>query len=234
MANLIAVPRPEVIPLSSGYLDPDLQPTEALGAALSRAARRPASWGRVPAEGKEELRAWFAKEAGGELRAGDMTVCAGAQEALATVFRGLGERGDAALVESPTYLGAIAAARDAGMKVVPVPADEDGVRPDLLSAAFERTGAKLFYCQPLHANPHGAVLSEARRAEVMDIVRSSGRVPGRGRLGARLHHRRHRAADAGLAGHRRPRRVRALADQGRRAGAARRRRSVPAGLRAPG
>ncbi len=174
VANLIAVPRPEVIPLSSGYLDPDLQPTEALGAALSRAARRPASWGRVPAEGKEELRAWFAKEAGGELRAGDMTVCAGAQEALATVFRGLGERGDAALVESPTYLGAIAAARDAGMKVVPVPADEDGVRPDLLSAAFERTGAKIFYCQPLHANPHGAVLSEARRAEVMDIVRRAG------------------------------------------------------------
>src|SRR5688500_408572 len=48
VANLIAVPKPEVIPLTSGYLDPDLQPTEALGAALSRAARRPAAWGRVP------------------------------------------------------------------------------------------------------------------------------------------------------------------------------------------
>ncbi|WP_090068210.1 PLP-dependent aminotransferase family protein [Lentzea flaviverrucosa] len=174
VANLVAVPKPEAIPLTSGYLDPDLQPTDALGAALSRAARRPASWGRVPVEGKEELRAWFAKEAGGELRAGDITVCAGAQEALATVFRGLGERGDAVLVESPTYLGAIAAARDAGLKVVPVPADQDGVRPDLLQAAFERTGAKVFYCQPLHANPHGAVLSDERRAEVMRIVRGVG------------------------------------------------------------
>lgn len=174
VANLLAVPKPEAIPLSSGYLDPELQPADALGAALGRAARRPASWGRVPTEGKEELRAWFAREAGGALRAGDMTVCAGAQEALATVFRGLGERGDAALVESPTYLGAIAAARDAGLKVVPVPADEDGVRTDLLKAAFERTKAKLFYCQPLHANPHGAVLSASRRAEVMDIVREAG------------------------------------------------------------
>ncbi|WP_112228613.1 aminotransferase-like domain-containing protein [Lentzea atacamensis] len=174
VANLLAVPKPEAIPLSSGYLDPDLQPAEALGAALSRAARRPASWGRVPVEGREELRAWFAKEAGGELRAGDMTVCAGAQEALATVFRGLGDRGDAVLVESPTYLGAIAAARDAGLKVVPVPADQDGVRPDLLQAAFERTGAKLFYCQPLHANPHGAVLSEQRRPEVVRVVRAAG------------------------------------------------------------
>ena len=61
VANLLAVPKPEAIPLSSGYLDPDLQPTEALGLALSRAARRPASWGRVPVEGREELRACFAK-----------------------------------------------------------------------------------------------------------------------------------------------------------------------------
>ncbi|MEV6237912.1 PLP-dependent aminotransferase family protein [Lentzea sp. NPDC051838] len=174
VANLVAVPKPEVIPLSSGYLDPDLQPTEALGAALSRAARRPASWGRVPVEGKEELRAWFAKEAGGELRAGDMTVCAGAQEALATVFRGLADRQDTVLVESPTYLGAIAAARDAGLKVVPVPADEHGVRPDLLKAAFEHTKAKLFYCQPLHANPHGATLSDERRPEVAKIIRDNG------------------------------------------------------------
>ncbi|KOV82285.1 PLP-dependent aminotransferase family protein [Nocardia sp. NRRL S-836] len=174
VANLLAVPKPEVIQLSSGYLDPDLQPTEALGAALTRAARRPASWGRVPVEGSEELRAWFAREAGGELRAGDMTVCAGAQEALATVFRGLGERGGTVLVESPTYLGAIAAARDAGLKVVPVPADEDGVRPELLQAAFTHTGAKLFYCQPLHANPHGGVLSDDRRPEVLRIVAAAG------------------------------------------------------------
>lgn len=174
VSRLTAVPRAEVLQLSSGYLDPALQPVEALGAALSRAARRPTSWGRVPVEGREELRAWFAREAGGDLRAGDMTVCAGAQPALATVFRGLAEPGDVVLVEAPTYLGAIAAARDAGLRVVPVPADADGVRPDLLAAAFERTGARLFYCQPLYANPHGAVLSAARRPEVFAAVRAAG------------------------------------------------------------
>ncbi|MBP2323956.1 DNA-binding transcriptional MocR family regulator [Kibdelosporangium banguiense] len=174
LSSLIAVPRAEVIQLSSGYLDPDLQPVDALGAALARAARRPSAWGRVPVEGREELRAWFAREAGGELRAGDMTVCPGAQPALATLFRGLGEPGDVVLVESPTYLGAIAAARDAGLRVVPVPADSDGVRPDLLASAFARTGARLFYCQPLYANPHGAVLSAERRPEVFEVVRAAG------------------------------------------------------------
>jgi DNA-binding transcriptional MocR family regulator len=101
-------------------------------------------------------------------------VCAGAQPALATLFRGFCEPGDVVLVEAPTYLGAMAAARDAGLRVVPVPADSDGVRPDLLAAAFARTGARLFYCQPLYANPHGAVLSAERRPEVFKAVRDAG------------------------------------------------------------
>lgn len=174
VASLVAIPRPEVVQLSSGYLDPELQPVAALGAALSRAARRPATWGRVPLEGREELRSWFAREAGGEFRAGDMIICPGAQAALSAVFRGLTEPGDTVLLEAPTYLGAIAIARDAGLKVVPVPTDADGVRPDLLATAFERTGARLFYSQPLHANPHGAVLSAQRRSEVFAIVRAAG------------------------------------------------------------
>ncbi len=174
LTSLITVPRPEVIQLSSGYLDPSLQPVEALGAALARAARRPTAWGRMPVEGREELRTWFAREAGGAFRAGDITLSSGAQPGLATVFRGFGEPGEVVLVEAPTYLGAVAAARDAGLRVVPVPADADGVRPDLLDAAFRRTGARMFYCQPLHANPHGAVLALDRRAEVFAAVRRAG------------------------------------------------------------
>ena len=37
-----------------------------VGAALARAARRTGAWERGPVEGREELRAWFAREAGGE------------------------------------------------------------------------------------------------------------------------------------------------------------------------
>jgi DNA-binding transcriptional MocR family regulator len=82
--------------------------------------------------------------------------------------------GDAVLVESPTYLGAIVAARAAGLRVVPVPADADGVRPDLLAEALRRTGARVVYCQPLYANPHGSVLAADRRAAVLDAVRAAG------------------------------------------------------------
>ena len=174
MQALLALPPAGAIPLSGGYLDADLQPTAALGAALARAARQPASWQRGPVEGRADLRAWFAREAGGGLRADDMVICPGGQAGLSSALRALTAPGDSLLVESPTYRGALAAARACGLRVVPVPADSDGVRPDQLAAAFARTGARLFYCQPLYANPHGATLAGHRRAQVADAVRDAG------------------------------------------------------------
>lgn len=174
MQALLAIPRPGAISLSSGYLDADLQPVAALGGALARAARHPAAWQRSPAQGREDLRAWFAREAGGALRADDIVICPGGQAALSTAFRALAAPGETVLMESPTYLGALAAARAAGLRVVPVPTDADGVRPDLLAAALDRSGARLFYCQPLFANPHGTTLAQHRRAAVAEAVRAAG------------------------------------------------------------
>jgi DNA-binding transcriptional MocR family regulator len=162
------------IPLSNGYPDESLQPTGLLATAMARAARRPGSWAAIPTEGVERLRGWFAQQAGGHFRAHDVVVTPGAQAALATALRVLAPPGAPVLVESPTYLGLIAAARMAGQRVVPVPADRDGVRPDLLAASLRSTGAKVVVLQPLYANPHGAVLAADRRAAVLDAVRDAG------------------------------------------------------------
>jgi DNA-binding transcriptional MocR family regulator len=174
LQELLAMPRGHAIALSGGYLHPDLQPLAALGAALARAARRPETWGRLAVEGLEPLRAWFAREAGGHVRPHDVVIGAGGQPALATAFRALAAPGEPVLLESPTYLGAIAAVRAAGLRVVPVPTDEHGVRPELLASAFALTGARVFYCQPLHANPTGATLSPERRLAVLEAVAAAG------------------------------------------------------------
>jgi DNA-binding transcriptional MocR family regulator len=78
------------------------------------------------------------------------------------------------VVESPTYVGAIVAAGAAGLRVVPVPSDAGGVRPDHLASALRRTGARLFFSQPLYANPHGATLEPQRRTAVLDAVADAG------------------------------------------------------------
>ncbi|MET9884241.1 PLP-dependent aminotransferase family protein [Streptomyces sp. NPDC006430] len=170
----LAAPPPGVIELNGGYLHPSLQPERAMAAALARAGRRPGAWGRPPMEGLPELRDWFAREIGGAVVAADVLVTAGGQSALTTALRALAPPGAPILVESPTYPGLLAIARASGCRPVPVPVDAEGVRPELLAAAFEATGARVFVCQPLFQNPTGAVLAPARRTEVLRIARAAG------------------------------------------------------------
>ncbi|MFF0435864.1 PLP-dependent aminotransferase family protein [Streptomyces sp. NPDC004327] len=170
----LAAPPPGVIEFNGGYLHPALQPERALAAALARAGRRPGAWGRPPADGLPELRAWFAREIGGSVTAAEVLVTAGGQSALTTALRALAAPGTPVLVESPTYPGMLAVARAAGLRPVPVPTDADGIRPDLLEAAFRATGARVVVCQPLFQNPTGAALIAERRAAVVRIARAAG------------------------------------------------------------
>jgi DNA-binding transcriptional MocR family regulator len=170
LVSLLAAPGPGVISLSTGYLPEDLQPVAALVAAAQRAARRPGVWHREASTGLEPLRRWFAQEGGAGYEAHETIICPGTQGALSAAFRALAGAGDAVVLESPTYLGAIAAAQAAQLRIFPVPVDAEGVRPELLEEVLQRSGARLFYCQPAHANPSGAVLGEARRAQVLEVA----------------------------------------------------------------
>ncbi|OKJ16063.1 aminotransferase-like domain-containing protein [Kitasatospora sp. CB01950] len=172
--SALAPAPPEVIDLNSGYPHPSLLPERALAGALSRAGRRPGAWGRPPVEGLPELRGWFAREVGGGVTAAEVLVTAGGQSALTTALRSLAPPGAPVLVESPTYPGVLAIARAAGLRPVPVPVDEDGVRPERLAEAFAVSGARLFVCQPLFHNPTGAVLGAGRRRAVLDAAKRAG------------------------------------------------------------
>ena len=158
--------------LSSGYPAPELQPTVELGAAASRAVRRPGSWALPPPEGLPELRQLLGAAVGAEGR--DVLVVPGGQAGLSTAMRALTGPGSAVLVEVPTYVGALAAARAAGLRPLPVPTDGGGLRADLLDEAFARSGARLLYLQPTYANPTGSVLAPDRRAAVLAAARRAG------------------------------------------------------------
>jgi DNA-binding transcriptional MocR family regulator len=163
-----------VISLAAGYLHPSLMPQAALRAALARAARLPDAWDRPPTAGLPGLRSWFAQAAAPGFDARDVLITSGGQSALSAVFRALVPAGAPLLVESPTYPGALAVARAAGLRPVPVPADPDGVIPAHLDEAFARTGAQAVYCQPAYHNPTGAVLAAARRPEVLSAAAAAG------------------------------------------------------------
>jgi DNA-binding transcriptional MocR family regulator len=175
LERLVDPPPPDSIGLISGFPDERLQPVGLLAAATARAARRPHAWSRLPSSGLPELRGYLAAEAGGgQLTEQNVLIASGGQAALSAVFRHLCAPGDPLIVESPTYVGALAAARAAGLVLVPVPGDADGVLPDALADAFARTGSRLAYLQPRYANPHGSVLAPDRREPVLLAAARAG------------------------------------------------------------
>lgn len=170
----VAEPAAGMLPLASGYPDPTLQPTAELAKVAARVMRTGRAWTRAPVEGLPELRAWFARGIGPELDPDDVLIVPGGQAGITTTLAALTRPGQPLLVESPTYLGAISAARALGLQLVPVPCDEHGLRVDLLADAFETSGARVLYVQPTFANPTGATLSPERRAAVLALARKHG------------------------------------------------------------
>ncbi|WP_433701369.1 PLP-dependent aminotransferase family protein [Nocardiopsis sp. CA-288880] len=169
------------VALHSGYPDRELLPERLVRGAFTRAARGASAVARPPDAGLPDLRAWFATELGADSPAGvappapgDAVVLPGSQSGLSTAFRALVGAGRPLLVESPTYWGALLAAAQSGVRVVPVPSGAGGPDPDALVRAFERTGASAFYAQPNFANPTGARWSPDLADRVLDTVRRSG------------------------------------------------------------
>ncbi|PTT63345.1 aminotransferase-like domain-containing protein [Arthrobacter sp. HMWF013] len=169
------------IAFHSGYPDRELLPERLVRAALTRAARGDAALSRPPAAGLPELQSWFAHELGASTPAGitpptpsDVIVLPGSQSGLSSIFRALVGAGQPLLMESPTYWGAILAAAQTGVRVVPVPSGPEGPDPAELARAFEETGARVFYAQPNYSNPTGAQWAPGRGEEVLELLRRHG------------------------------------------------------------
>jgi len=171
----------DLIALHAGYPDRELLPERLVRSALTRAARADAALDRAPAAGLPELQSWFARELAAATPVdvtppsrNDVVVLPGSQSGLSSIFRALVPTGQPLLLESPTYWGAILAAQQAGVRLVPVPSGPDGPDPTELSRAFEETGARVFYAQPNYANPTGAQWPTALHDQVLAVVRTHG------------------------------------------------------------
>ncbi len=172
---------PDAIGLHSGYPARSLLPERLVRAAITRATRTDAAMTRSPATGLPELQAWFANELATAAPAGittpsprDALIVSGSQSGLSSIFRALVGPGQPLLIESPSYWGAILAAEQAGVILVPIPAGADGPAAEDVDRGFARTGARAFYAQPTFANPTGAQWPTQIATAVLDIVRRHG------------------------------------------------------------
>jgi DNA-binding transcriptional MocR family regulator len=102
-----------------------------------------------------------------------LVICPGTQNALFNLLIALTSPGNVVLTEALTYPGIRAAAGYAGVRLVGVPMDENGVVPDALEAACRRHAPKAVYLIPTIHNPTTATMPLSRRQEVAEILRRS-------------------------------------------------------------
>ena len=84
------------------------------------------------------------------------------------------QRGDTALLEDPTYFGAIDACRAVGARIATVPVGPGGAAPAAIRARMTAAGARLIYLTTTFQNPTGTVMPVQARKDLARMVAEFG------------------------------------------------------------
>jgi 2-aminoadipate transaminase len=172
--------QPDVISLAGGLPAPELFPVDEYRRAfewvLESDGAQALQYG--PSEGYRPLRELLAERLarfGIGCSCDDLLITNGSQQALDLIGKMLLDPGDAALVEKPTYLGALQAFNQYQARYAVVGMDEDGMCVDeverLLGQPQGRGGRiKFIYALPNFQNPTGRTMSLARRRHLVALA----------------------------------------------------------------
>jgi len=106
-----------------------------------------------------------------EATADEILIAGGSTQALDIACRVFLEPGDAVIVESPTFLGALEIFSLFEVEVIPVTMDADGMRMDELESILLSHGnAKIIYTIPTFHNPTGITMSLERRQQLVALA----------------------------------------------------------------
>ena len=102
--------------------------------------------------------------------ADEVLVTTGCQQALSLVAGAFLQQGEPALIESPTFPGALDALRTAGARLVSVPVGAEGVKPSEVRQLLARTQARLVHVTPTFNNPTGALIPAEERQRLARLA----------------------------------------------------------------
>jgi DNA-binding transcriptional MocR family regulator len=104
----------------------------------------------------------------------DVLVLTGSTQGITLVAQSLAEPGDEIVVEAPTYPGALQIFQIAGLRAIPVPVDEDGMRVDHVEAILRTRRPRFVYTMPSIHNPTGVTMNADRRDRLVTLARRFG------------------------------------------------------------
>jgi DNA-binding transcriptional MocR family regulator len=100
-----------------------------------------------------------------------IVISAGAQACLASCLSTIAAHGDRMFIEPLTYPTMRPIARQLGLHLKPLEADDGGVIPESLEKAAHHGDTRLLYIVPTLHNPTTVTLSKARREAIAEIAR---------------------------------------------------------------
>jgi 2-aminoadipate transaminase len=109
----------------------------------------------------------------------EILITSGSSQGLDLINALLLNKGDTVLIEQETYGSALTRIAKLGATAIGVPLDEEGLRLDVVKEKLEELKGKgvvpkYIYTIPTVQNPTGAIMGEARRAELIKIARDYG------------------------------------------------------------
>jgi 2-aminoadipate transaminase len=100
----------------------------------------------------------------------DIFISAGISSALDLLCTLFTQAGDTIFVEETTYFVAPKIFADHHLKIVPIAMDENGLMIESLEENLKQFKPKFLYTIPIHHNPTGSTLADARRARLIELA----------------------------------------------------------------
>lgn len=183
-ALFATVSRPEVVSLAGGMPDVSALNNQLIRDAFDSLMKNRSQFalqygpGQGDARLREQILEIMALE-GIEGKVENLMITTGSQHALELIADLFLDQGDVALVESPSYVGAVGIFRHKEAHIEHVYTDSDGISPEAVAEAADRMVAdgkkvKLLYLVTNFANPSGVTLSEDRRDRLIQVCKERG------------------------------------------------------------
>ncbi|WP_040289223.1 PLP-dependent aminotransferase family protein [Alicyclobacillus hesperidum] len=160
------------INLARGEMSSELWPSEHLRVLAAHLSPR-LQLGYGDPRGEESLRAavsgHLAAQHAIQVPENRILITAGSQQGLLLVIQSLLRPGDAVALEKPSYAYSLPLFASAGIRMFPIPVDEEGLIPDEVIVLHRRHKIRMVFVTPTYQNPTGTVLTSERRQRLIEI-----------------------------------------------------------------
>ncbi len=169
--------QPDIISFAGGLPSPEFFPVEEMkkvaDKVLTEDGRKAMQYSTT--EGFETFRQQIAdmmkKHNGINVDKNDILITSGSQQGLDFSGRVFLDKGDAVLMESPSYLGAINAFKTCEPRFIEIETDDSGMKTEQLEAVLAKEDrAKMIYVIPDFQNPSGRTWTLEKRKAFMDVI----------------------------------------------------------------